>query len=161
MCASSDPLPLLRQRETELGLIAQLPTAAAFMGAMPMPQYIMLVNFTDQGLKGDVPNRQDKSRDTAKQFGVERKTVWMTFGSRSFAPRRDHDPGAESAAPGCRRGCRRPLSTRMRSGLCASCLVACVGDGPPPTTTARRSKTSRRPHLLHEQQPLAPYQCRR
>jgi uncharacterized protein with GYD domain len=42
-----------------------------------MPQYIMLVNFTDQGLKGvkEVPNRQDKSRDTAKQFGVERKTV--------------------------------------------------------------------------------------
>jgi uncharacterized protein with GYD domain len=46
-----------------------------------MTQYIMLVNFTDQGLKGvkDVPNRQDKSRETAKQFGVERKTVWMTF----------------------------------------------------------------------------------
>jgi hypothetical protein len=44
-----------------------------------MPQYIMLVNFTDQGLKGvkDVPNRQDKSRETAKQFEVERKTVWM------------------------------------------------------------------------------------
>jgi len=37
-----------------------------------MPQYIMLVNFTDQGVKGikDVPNRQDKSRETAKQFGV-------------------------------------------------------------------------------------------
>jgi uncharacterized protein with GYD domain len=36
-----------------------------------MPQYIMLVNFTDQGLKGvkDVPNRQDKSRETARQFG--------------------------------------------------------------------------------------------
>ena len=30
-----------------------------------MSQYIMLVNFTDQGLKGvkDVPSRQDKSRD--------------------------------------------------------------------------------------------------
>jgi hypothetical protein len=39
-----------------------------------MPQYIMLVNFTDQGLRGvkEVPNRQDKSRDTAKKFGVER-----------------------------------------------------------------------------------------
>jgi uncharacterized protein with GYD domain len=33
-----------------------------------MPQYIMLVNFTDQGLKGvkDVPNRQDKSRETKR-----------------------------------------------------------------------------------------------
>src|SRR5215467_7440319 len=56
------------------------------MGARPMPQYIMLVNFTDQGLRGvkDVPNRQDKSRETAKQFGVERKTVWMTFGPYDF-----------------------------------------------------------------------------
>jgi uncharacterized protein with GYD domain len=56
------------------------------MGARPMPQYIMLVNFTDQGLKGvkDVPSRQDKSRNTAKQFGVERKTVWMTFGPYDF-----------------------------------------------------------------------------
>ena len=44
-----------------------------------MPQYIMLVNFTDQGLKGvkEVPNRQDK-------FGVEHKTVWMTFGPYDF-----------------------------------------------------------------------------
>jgi uncharacterized protein with GYD domain len=51
-----------------------------------MPQYIVLVNFTDQGVKGvkDVPNRQDKSRETAKQFGVERKTVWMTFGPYDF-----------------------------------------------------------------------------
>jgi uncharacterized protein with GYD domain len=51
-----------------------------------MPQYIMLVNFTDQGLKGvrEVPNRQDKSRETAKKFGVDRKTVWMTFGPYDF-----------------------------------------------------------------------------
>jgi hypothetical protein len=34
----------------------------------------MLVNFTDQGLTGVKPNRQDKSRETAKQFGAERKT---------------------------------------------------------------------------------------
>ena len=41
-----------------------------------MPTYIMLVNFTDQGLKGvkEVPNRQDRSREVAKQFGVERRT---------------------------------------------------------------------------------------
>jgi len=33
-----------------------------------MPQYIMLVNFTDQGLRGvkEVPDRQDKSRETAR-----------------------------------------------------------------------------------------------
>jgi GYD domain len=51
-----------------------------------MPKYIMLVNFTDQGLRGvkEIPNRQDKSRETAKQFAVERKTVWMTFGPYDF-----------------------------------------------------------------------------
>src|SRR5262245_28972854 len=51
-----------------------------------MPQYIMLVNFTDQGRKGikEVPNRQEKTRETAKRFGVERKTVWMTFGPYDF-----------------------------------------------------------------------------
>jgi uncharacterized protein with GYD domain len=51
-----------------------------------MPQYIMLVNFTDQGLRGvkEVPDRQDKSREAAKKFGVERKTVWMTFGPYDF-----------------------------------------------------------------------------
>jgi len=51
-----------------------------------VPQYIMLVNFTDQGLRGvkEVPNRQDKLRETAKKFGVERKTVWMTFGPYDF-----------------------------------------------------------------------------
>jgi uncharacterized protein with GYD domain len=55
-------------------------------GGKPMRKYIVLVNFTDQGRKGvkDVPNRQDKSRETAKQFGVERKSVWMTFGPYDF-----------------------------------------------------------------------------
>jgi hypothetical protein len=55
-------------------------------GKILMPTYIMLVNFTDQGSKGvkEVPNRQDKTRETAKQFGVERKTVWMTFGPYDF-----------------------------------------------------------------------------
>jgi uncharacterized protein with GYD domain len=47
-----------------------------------MPTYLMLVNFTDQGVRNvkEIPNRQDKSRETAKKFGVERKQVWMTFG---------------------------------------------------------------------------------
>ena len=47
---------------------------------------IILVNFTDQGLRSvkEVPNRQDKSRETAKKFGVERKDVWMTFGPYDF-----------------------------------------------------------------------------
>jgi uncharacterized protein with GYD domain len=51
-----------------------------------MPSYLMLVNFTDQGVRGvkEIPSRQDKSRETAKQFGVERKQVWMTFGPYDF-----------------------------------------------------------------------------
>ena len=51
-----------------------------------MPTYLVLVNFTDQGVRGvkEIPNRQDKSRETAKKFGVERKQVWMTFGPYDF-----------------------------------------------------------------------------
>ena len=51
-----------------------------------MPTYIVLVNFTDQGVRGvkEIPNRQTVSRETAKKFGVERKQVWMTFGPYDF-----------------------------------------------------------------------------
>jgi uncharacterized protein with GYD domain len=51
-----------------------------------MPTYLMLVNLTDQGARGvkDIPNRQDVSRATAKQFGVERKQVFMIFGPYDF-----------------------------------------------------------------------------
>ena len=51
-----------------------------------MPTYLMLVNFTDQGVMAvkEIPSRQDKSRETAKKFGVERKQVWMTFGPYDF-----------------------------------------------------------------------------
>ena len=56
------------------------------LGILAMPTYLMLVNFTDQGVRGvkEIPNRQDKSRETAKKFGVERKQVWMTFGPYDF-----------------------------------------------------------------------------
>ena len=51
-----------------------------------MPNYLMLVNFTDQGVRGvkEIPNRQEKTRATAKKFGIERKQVWMTFGPYDF-----------------------------------------------------------------------------
>jgi len=60
-----------------------LPTRIALSGRKPVPQYIMLVNFTDQGLRGvkEVPNRQDKSGETAKKFGVERRTANNLFAS--------------------------------------------------------------------------------
>jgi len=36
-----------------------------------MPTYIMLVNFTDQGLRGvkEIPNRQEKSRESQLSYG--------------------------------------------------------------------------------------------
>jgi uncharacterized protein with GYD domain len=50
-----------------------------------MPKYIMLMNFTDQGLRASKRFRTRKTnRETAKQFAVERKTVWMTFGPYDF-----------------------------------------------------------------------------
>jgi len=44
-----------------------------------MAEYIMLVNFTNQGYRGvrEAPGRQEASRETARKFGVERKAVWM------------------------------------------------------------------------------------
>jgi uncharacterized protein with GYD domain len=63
-----------------------MPVKNSISGETSMPTYIMLVNFTDQGLRGvkEIPNRQEKSREVAKQFNVERKTVWMTFGPYDF-----------------------------------------------------------------------------
>jgi uncharacterized protein with GYD domain len=39
-----------------------------------MPDYIMLVNLTDQGVRGvkDIPKRQAASREMVKKLGIER-----------------------------------------------------------------------------------------
>jgi uncharacterized protein with GYD domain len=52
----------------------------------PMPNYIMLVNLTDQGVRGvkDIPKRQAASREMVKKLGIERKQVFMTFGPYDF-----------------------------------------------------------------------------
>ena len=51
-----------------------------------MGTYILLVNSTDQGAKGvgEIPNRQQASRDTAAKLGIVRKNVYMTFGPYDF-----------------------------------------------------------------------------
>jgi uncharacterized protein with GYD domain len=51
-----------------------------------MPTYIMLVNLTDQGVRGvkDIPKRQAASREMVKKLGIERKQVYMTFGPYDF-----------------------------------------------------------------------------
>jgi uncharacterized protein with GYD domain len=50
-----------------------------------MARYIMLVNWTDQGIRNvkDSPKRLDAARDLAKGLGVELKEFYMTMG--------DHD----------------------------------------------------------------------
>ena len=51
-----------------------------------MPNYILLVNLTDQGVRGvkDIPKRQAKSREMVKKLGIVRKQVFMTFGPYDF-----------------------------------------------------------------------------
>jgi uncharacterized protein with GYD domain len=51
-----------------------------------MPSYILLVNLTDQGVRGvkDIPSRQAKSREMVKKLGIVRKQVFMTFGPYDF-----------------------------------------------------------------------------
>ena len=51
-----------------------------------MGTYILLVNSTDHGAKGvkEIPRRQEASRQTAKQLGIVRKAVYMTFGPYDF-----------------------------------------------------------------------------
>ena len=51
-----------------------------------MPTYLMLVNLTDQGVKGirDIPKRQGATRELVKTLGIERKQVYMTFGQYDF-----------------------------------------------------------------------------
>ena len=51
-----------------------------------MGTYILLVNATDQGANGvkEIPDRQEASRQTAKQLGIVRKAVYMTFGPYDF-----------------------------------------------------------------------------
>ncbi len=47
-----------------------------------MSTYIMLINYTDQGIRNikDSPKRADAARDLAKTFGAEMKDVYLTMG---------------------------------------------------------------------------------
>ena len=47
-----------------------------------MARYIVLLNWTDQGIRNakDSPKRLDAGRATAKKFGVEIKEFYMTMG---------------------------------------------------------------------------------
>jgi hypothetical protein len=48
-----------------------------------MAMYIVLVNFTDQGVRNlkDTTKRADAIRDMAKKFGVTLKEIYWTLGS--------------------------------------------------------------------------------
>jgi uncharacterized protein with GYD domain len=51
-----------------------------------MGHYILLVNLTEQGVRGvkDIPKRQARSREMVKKLGIVRKQVFMTFGPYDF-----------------------------------------------------------------------------
>jgi uncharacterized protein with GYD domain len=51
-----------------------------------MPTYIVLVNWTDQGIRNakESPKRQEAARELARKFGVEWKDIRMTLGSYDF-----------------------------------------------------------------------------
>ena len=47
-----------------------------------MSTYIMLINYTDQGIRNikDSPKRADAARDLAKSCGAEMKDLYLTIG---------------------------------------------------------------------------------
>jgi uncharacterized protein with GYD domain len=51
-----------------------------------MPTYVLLVNYTDQGIRDvkDSPQRVDKTREIARRFGAEVKDVYLTMGNYDF-----------------------------------------------------------------------------
>ncbi len=52
-----------------------------------MATYLMLLNWTDQGIRTvkEAPQRLDKAKKLAKELGGEIKTVYMTHGSFDLA----------------------------------------------------------------------------
>ncbi|HET6522791.1 MAG TPA: GYD domain-containing protein [Geminicoccaceae bacterium] len=48
-----------------------------------MPTYILLVNWTDQGVRNakESPKRLDAAREMARKFGAELKDTYLTMGS--------------------------------------------------------------------------------
>ena len=48
-----------------------------------MPTYIVLGNFTDQGIRGvkDTPKRASAVREAAKKFGASVKSLYWTLGA--------------------------------------------------------------------------------
>jgi uncharacterized protein with GYD domain len=54
---------------------------------MPMATYLMLLNWTDQGMRNikESPKRMDAAKKLAKDFGGQITTVYMTQGSFDLA----------------------------------------------------------------------------
>jgi uncharacterized protein with GYD domain len=47
-----------------------------------MPMYMLLCNFTEQGIRGikDAPKRRAAAREAAKKLGIEVKTSYLAMG---------------------------------------------------------------------------------
>jgi uncharacterized protein with GYD domain len=56
----------------------------AIEGGSAMPTYVMLLNFTDQGIRNikDSPKRADAFKNTAKKAGATVKEVFWTIRRR-------------------------------------------------------------------------------
>ena len=81
-----------------------------------MPTYILLTNWTDQGVKNAKasPKRQEDARKLAKKFHVEWKTLFMTMGAYDFVLTVE----APSPEPGTVVG--RRGGPALRRALCVS-----------------------------------------
>jgi uncharacterized protein with GYD domain len=51
-----------------------------------MATYIMLFNYTEQGIKNfkESPKRQEAAREMARKFGIEVKEIYLTMGIYDF-----------------------------------------------------------------------------
>jgi uncharacterized protein with GYD domain len=56
--------------------------AAAFSGRCAVPTYVLLANWTDQGVRGvkESPRRLDTAKKALKDMGGEFKSVFLTLG---------------------------------------------------------------------------------
>lgn len=64
-----------------------------------MSTYIMLVNYTDQGIRNikESPKRADAARDLAKRCGAEMKDLYLTIGNHDLVAMLEA-PSDEAAA---------------------------------------------------------------
>jgi len=84
-----------------------------------MATYIMLANFTDQGIRNvkDTTKRADAVREAAKKFGVNMKEIYWTMGQYDMVVIAEAPDDASISAYAL--AVLSALSSGTRSGYCA------------------------------------------